>query len=89
MDDERKNSELQAARDFQQSMLPKFLPARNDLDIATFLRSSTEIGGDYYDFFEQMTPDYFLLIIEVLQKNKNITNFKITDRSNGYWNGEF
>ncbi len=61
MDDERKNSELQAARDFQQSMLPKTLPARNDLDIATFLRSSTEIGGDYYDFFEQKNGELYVV----------------------------
>ena len=51
IEDERKNKELQAARDLQQSMLPKENPKRSDLDIATFIRSSTEVGGDYYDFF--------------------------------------
>jgi serine phosphatase RsbU (regulator of sigma subunit) len=53
IEDERKNKELQAARDLQQSMLPKENPKRSDLDIATFIRSSTEVGGDYYDFFPQ------------------------------------
>ena len=33
-------------------MLPKQLPQNADLDIAAFIRSSTEVGGDYYDFFE-------------------------------------
>jgi serine phosphatase RsbU (regulator of sigma subunit)/ligand-binding sensor domain-containing protein len=61
MDNERKNSELQAAKDFQQSMLPKVLPSRNDLEISTFLRSSTEIGGDYYDFFEQQNGDLYVV----------------------------
>lgn len=61
MEDDRKNSELQAARDFQQSMLPKILPSRNDLDVSTFLRSSTEIGGDYYDFFEQENGDVYIV----------------------------
>jgi len=31
-------------------LLPKKNPKRPDLDIATFIRSSTEVGGDYYDF---------------------------------------
>ncbi len=53
IEEQRKSNELQAARDLQQSMLPKELPQRADLDIATFIRSSTEVGGDYYDFFPQ------------------------------------
>lgn len=53
IEEQRKSNELQAARDLQQSMLPKELPQRADLDVATFIRSSTEVGGDYYDFFPQ------------------------------------
>ena len=53
IEEDRKNGELKAARDLQLSMLPKELPKRADLDIATFIRSSTEVGGDYYDFFPQ------------------------------------
>ena len=49
---ERKNKELKAAQDLQNSMLPKVLPQNAGLDIAVFIRSSTEVGGDYYDFFE-------------------------------------
>jgi serine phosphatase RsbU (regulator of sigma subunit) len=51
-EENRRIKELQAARDLQLSMLPKKVPQRDDLDIATFIRSSTEVGGDYYDFFE-------------------------------------
>jgi serine phosphatase RsbU (regulator of sigma subunit) len=53
LEEDRKNKELQAARDLQISLLPKSTPKRNDLDIATFIRSSTEVGGDYYDFMSQ------------------------------------
>ena len=53
IEEDRKNNELKAARDLQLSFLPKSLPNRNDLDIATFIRSSTEVGGDYYDFLPQ------------------------------------
>jgi len=50
IEEDRKNKELQVARDLQISMLPKVNPTRSDLEIATFIRSSTEVGGDYYDF---------------------------------------
>jgi serine phosphatase RsbU (regulator of sigma subunit) len=50
IEEDRKNNELKAARDLQISLLPKSSPNRSDLDIATFIRSSTEVGGDYYDF---------------------------------------
>ncbi len=53
IEEDRKNKELQAARDLQISLLPKSSPNRSDLDIATFIRSSTEVGGDYYDFLPQ------------------------------------
>lgn len=59
IEEDRKNNELKAARDLQQSMLPKELPNRKDLDIATFIRSSTEVGGDYYDFFPQADGSLF------------------------------
>lgn len=60
-ENERRSDELRAARDFQQSMLPKNIPTRSDLDISTFLRSSTEIGGDYYDFFEEDNGDIYVV----------------------------
>jgi len=59
IEEERKNKELKAAGDLQQSLLPKKNPKRSDLDIATFIRSSTEVGGDYYDFFPQDSGSLF------------------------------
>ncbi len=53
LEDERKNNELAEAKDLQERLLPKTLPAIPNLDIATYLRTSTEVGGDYYDFFLQ------------------------------------
>ena len=60
-ENERKNSELAAAKDLQNRLLPKSLPTIKNLDIAGYLRTSTEVGGDYYDFFEQ--PDGSLYAI--------------------------
>jgi serine phosphatase RsbU (regulator of sigma subunit) len=61
IENERKNSELAAAKDLQERLLPKTLPVVPNLDIAGYLRTSTEVGGDYYDFFEQ--PDGSLYAI--------------------------
>lgn len=47
---DRKTSELEEARRFQLSMLPKVLPQHPSWDVAVFTRTATEVGGDYYDF---------------------------------------
>jgi tetratricopeptide (TPR) repeat protein len=58
-EDNRKTQELEAAKELQLSFLPKLLPIRKDLEIATFMRSSTEVGGDYYDFITQQDGSIF------------------------------
>lgn len=47
---ERKSVELEDARRFQLSMLPKEVPQHRDYEVAVFTRTATEVGGDYYDF---------------------------------------
>ncbi|MBU2491576.1 MAG: SpoIIE family protein phosphatase [Bacteroidetes bacterium] len=49
-ENERKTKELEEARALQLSMLPKNLPALPHLDIAVYMKTATEVGGDYYDF---------------------------------------
>ncbi len=46
----RKTQELEKARELQLSMLPKTLPQLPNLDIAAYMKTATEVGGDYYDF---------------------------------------
>jgi serine phosphatase RsbU (regulator of sigma subunit) len=46
----RKSGELEQARNFQLSLLPRELPRRADLELAVYIRTATEVGGDYYDF---------------------------------------
>ncbi|HXA17144.1 MAG TPA: SpoIIE family protein phosphatase [Thermoanaerobaculia bacterium] len=47
---ERKSVDLEEARRFQLSMLPKSVPAHDRYDVAVFTLTATEVGGDYYDF---------------------------------------
>lgn len=47
---DRKSFELEEARRFQLSMLPKEVPQHESYDVAVYTRTATEVGGDYYDF---------------------------------------
>jgi serine phosphatase RsbU (regulator of sigma subunit) len=47
---ERKSVELEDARRFQLSLLPKTVPQHDEYDIAVLTQTATEVGGDYYDF---------------------------------------
>jgi len=47
---EKKNHELEEARKLQLSMLPKSIPVIPELDIAVYMKTASEVGGDYYDF---------------------------------------
>ncbi|MEK6372463.1 MAG: SpoIIE family protein phosphatase [Acidobacteriota bacterium] len=47
---DRKSVELEEARRFQLSMLPKSVPSSDRYDVAVYTQTATEVGGDYYDF---------------------------------------
>jgi serine phosphatase RsbU (regulator of sigma subunit) len=49
-DNQRKTKELEEARKLQLSMLPKSVPEVPDLEIAVYMKTASEVGGDYYDF---------------------------------------
>jgi serine phosphatase RsbU (regulator of sigma subunit) len=49
-ENERKSRELEETRKLQLSMLPQKIPQRPDLEIDVFMKTATEVGGDYYDF---------------------------------------
>ncbi len=46
----RKSLELEEARQLQLGMLPNETPKLNNLEIAAYMETATEVGGDYYDF---------------------------------------
>lgn len=49
-ENQRKQLELDAARDLQLSMLPKAMPDHPTVAVSAFMQTATEVGGDYYDF---------------------------------------
>jgi serine phosphatase RsbU (regulator of sigma subunit)/ligand-binding sensor domain-containing protein len=59
-ENERQHHELEEARRLQLSMLPKRLPDVPGLDIAVYMETATEVGGDFYDF--RLSPDGILTV---------------------------
>jgi serine phosphatase RsbU (regulator of sigma subunit) len=49
-ENERRARELEEARQLQLSMLPKRVPQLPHLEIAAYMKTASEVGGDYYDF---------------------------------------
>lgn len=48
----RMKKDLEDARELQLSMLPKSLPELSSLKMAVSMETADEVGGDYYDFFQ-------------------------------------
>ncbi len=48
---ERLKSEVMLARDIQQALLPATAPRLQDVEIMGQMISSSEVGGDYFDYF--------------------------------------
>ncbi len=46
----RKSRELEEARQFQLSLLPRNLPRHPSFEVAVHMQTANEVGGDYYDF---------------------------------------
>ena len=61
LEEERRNKELEEARKLQNSLLPKSIPVRKEYDISVYLKSATEVGGDYYDFIENDKNELFVI----------------------------
>lgn len=49
-EDRRKSAELDGSRRLQLAMLPQDLPDHPSAELAVFMQTATEVGGDYYDF---------------------------------------
>ena len=63
-DNDRKAAELEA-KIMQQNMLPKIFPNFcKYFEISAGLITSTEVGGDYYDFFEPKNDEVLAVCVE-------------------------
>ena len=63
LEEDRRITELEEAREFQMKMLPKKFPNMLGLDIAAGIKTATEVGGDYFDFFPQSNDDSLHVVV--------------------------
>ena len=49
IEDQRKSDELEKARQLQLSLLPAEIPSLPNLEVAAYMSTAIEVGGDYYD----------------------------------------
>lgn len=61
VENQRKTEELEQARQLQLSMLPVVIPQPPHLEIDVFMKTATEVGGDYYDF--HLSDDGVLTVV--------------------------
>ncbi|MGM0588764.1 MAG: PP2C family protein-serine/threonine phosphatase [Bacteroidota bacterium] len=59
---QRKRLELEQAREVQQSILPEQNPDIEGYEIATYLKTATEVGGDYFDFNKTGDDSFYTFV---------------------------
>ena len=62
LEEERRHQEMDQAREFQESLIPQMPPDHPDYEFAFHLKTSTEVGGDYYDFFPQEDGSLYVVV---------------------------
>jgi hypothetical protein len=58
----RKAKEIEEAKNLQMSLLPKKTPVVEGLEITTYLKCASEVGGDYFDFLQSDTGSFLPLV---------------------------
>lgn len=61
----RMRQELDYARQIQLSMLPRRDPRAPGLDVAAVSLPATEVGGDYYEYFQSGNPELCVVVGDV------------------------
>ena len=62
-EEKRKEEELEQARKFQLDMLPKETPEYLGLDISSTIKTASEVGGDYFDYFPQKDEQSLYVVV--------------------------
>jgi sigma-B regulation protein RsbU (phosphoserine phosphatase) len=65
---ERLETEVQLARQIQQTFIPETLPQFSDWDLAARWKTARQVGGDFYDVFELPHKRLGLFIADVADK---------------------
>ncbi|HLU09929.1 MAG TPA: GAF domain-containing SpoIIE family protein phosphatase [Oceanobacillus sp.] len=77
----RLDRELQMAREIQESLLPRRMPALPGYEVAARWRSAREVAGDFYDLFMLEDDALSLVIADVSDKGAPAALFMASARS--------
>lgn len=78
---ERKNTELNIARDIQMSFLPESVPVMSGFEIAAMSIPANEVGGDFYDFIRIDDDHTGMVIADVSGKSVSAALFMALSRA--------
>lgn len=78
---ERAESELQLAKNIQQTFLPKTFPSPPEIDVWGLCESAREVGGDYFDFFKIDDDRFGMVIGDVAGKGVPASLFMAVSRT--------
>lgn len=82
---ERLRKELELASEVQNMLLPHAFPRTHDILVDAFYKSHTEVGGDYYDFFQLNADEYAICVADVSGKGVSaallMSNFQANVRA--------
>ncbi|MHB8904676.1 MAG: PP2C family protein-serine/threonine phosphatase [Melioribacteraceae bacterium] len=68
LDKQRLEKDLETARNIQNNLLPKSIPALSNFEIAAFNKSARMVGGDYYDIVKLDDNNVLFAIADVSGK---------------------
>lgn len=78
---ERLETEVQLARQIQQTFIPQFLPTREAWQFAARWRTARQVGGDFYDVIELPNHKLGLFIADVADKGMPAALFMALTRT--------
>ncbi|NOT06495.1 MAG: GAF domain-containing protein [Anaerolineales bacterium] len=78
---ERLETEVQLARQIQQTFIPQFLPTHESWQFAARWRTARQVGGDFYDVIELPNGNFGLFIADVADKGMPAALFMALTRT--------
>ncbi len=78
---ERLETEVQLARQIQQTFIPETLPSHPEWELAARWRTARQVGGDFYDVFELPDQRFGLFIADVSDKGMPAALFMALTRT--------
>lgn len=81
IDAQKNQSELEIARNIQQSALPVNFPCHGVFEVCAYMKPARHVGGDFYDFFFVGEDKFAVLVADVSGKGIPAALFMMTAKA--------